>query len=94
MGQSSSLPPVASSVGLERGLDVGGHPQPLDAPLRHGPHCGAWGTGGDRGTSCSDVQAVPLGHGLGLHLLGVDLRKEEAHALETAGVEIYHAAHL
>lgn len=94
MGQRASLPPVAPAVDLERGLDVGGHPQPFDPPLRHGPHRGACGTGGDGGTSCGDVQAVPLGHGLGLHLLGVDLREEEAHALETAGVQIYHAAHL
>ena len=94
MSQRPPLPPVASPVGLEGRLDVARHPQALDAPLRHRPHPGAWGTGSDGGTSCGDVDAVAVGHGLGLHLLGVDLREEEAHTLETAGVEIYHAAHL
>lgn len=94
MGQCPSLASVASSVSSERGLDVGRHPQPLDAALRHGLDLGASGTGSDGGTRCSDVDAVAVGHGLRLHLLRVDLRQEESHTLETAGVEIYHAAHL
>ncbi len=94
MSQRPPLASVASSVRSEGGLDVWRHPEPLNPPLRHGPHRGAWGTGSDGGTSCGDVDAVAVGHGLGLHLLGVDLREEEAHTLKTAGVEIYHAPHL
>lgn len=94
MSQGPPLAPVTSPVSSERALDVGRHPQALDPALRHGAHRGPCRTGSDSGTSCGDGDAVPLAHGLGLHLLGVDLREEEAHALETAGVQIYHADHL
>ena len=94
MSQRPPLASVASSVCSECTLDVGSHPQPLDPPLRHRPHPGAWGTGSDGGTSCGDINAVAVGHSLRLHLLGIDLGEEEAHTLETAGVEIYHAPHL